>query len=92
MAGIESTARPRLAAGCRWAEAEGEERMLLFPEGAIRLRSTARDILERCDGERTVEDIIEELQLRYGAADPVRIADDVDRFLQQLHQKRIVDL
>lgn len=92
MPGIENGARPRLAAGCRWAEAEGEERMLLFPEGAIRLRSTGRDILERCDGERTVQQIVEELQVRYGVADPARIADDVDRFLQQLHQKRIVDL
>ena len=91
MAEPESTARPRLAAGCRWAEAEGEERMLLFPEGAIRLRGTGRDIVERCDGERTVQQIIEELRTRYGAGDPARIADDVGRFLEQLQQKRIID-
>lgn len=88
---IENTARPRLAAGCRWAEAEGDERMLLFPEGAIRLRGTGRDILERCDGERTVRQIVEELQARYGAGDPARIIEDVRSFLEQLQQKRIVD-
>lgn len=91
MAGPENTARPRLAAGCRWAEAEGEERTLLFPEGAIRLRGTGRDILERCDGERTVQQIVQELQMRYGTGDPARIANDVGSFLQQLHEKRVVD-
>jgi pyrroloquinoline quinone biosynthesis protein D len=91
MAGPENTARPRLAAGCRWADADGEERNLLFPEGAIRLRGTGRHILELCDGERTLEQIIHELQARYGAGAPTRIADDVSSFLEQLQQKRIVD-
>jgi len=91
MAAIEKAARPRLAAGCRWAEAEGEERMLLFPEGAIRLRGTGRAILERCNGERSVQQIIQELQTQYGAGDPARIAEDVGSFLEQLQLKRIVD-
>jgi pyrroloquinoline quinone biosynthesis protein D len=83
--------RPRLAAGCRWAEASGPERMLLFPEGAIRLQGTGREILERCDGQHTVAQIVEELQKLFSAADPRRIADEVQRFLDQLNQKRIVD-
>jgi pyrroloquinoline quinone biosynthesis protein D len=83
--------RPRLAAGCRWAEAGGSERMLLFPEGAIRLQGTGREILERCDGQHTVAQIVEELQKLFSAADPRRIADEVQRFLDQLNQKRIVD-
>jgi len=82
---------PRLAPGCRWAEAQGAERMLLFPEGAIRLRGTGREILERCDGQRTVEQIVADLQLIYSAGDPARIAEDVRSFLGQLHQKRVVD-
>ena len=87
----ETTGRPRLSPGCRWAEASGAERVLLFPEGAIRLDGTGREILERCDGQRTVEQIIEELQQRYSAGDPARIEEDVRSFLGQLHQKRIVD-
>jgi pyrroloquinoline quinone biosynthesis protein D len=87
----DSTSRPRLAAGCRWAEANGEERMLLFPEGAIRLQGTGREILERCDGQRTVEQIVDELQRVYSAGDPARIGAEVASFLEQLHRKRIVD-
>ena len=87
----EATLRPRLAAGCRWAEANGAERMLLFPEGAIRLQGTGREILERCDGERTVQQIVEELQALYSAGEPVQIQAEVGSFLEKLQQKRIVD-
>lgn len=91
MAGPGNTDKPRLAAGCRWAADEGDNRTLLFPEGAIRLQGTGRAILERCDGERTVQQIVQELQVQYNAGDPARIATDVGNFLQDLHQKRIVD-
>jgi len=91
MAALENTSQPRLAAGCRWAEADGPERMLLFPEGAIRLQGTGREILERCNGQRTVQQIVEELRKLYSAGDPQRIEAEVGSFLQQLQQKRIVD-
>jgi len=65
--------------------------MLLFPEGAIRLQGTGREILERCDGERTVKKIIADLQVQYGAGDPKQIEEEVRGFLDRLHQKRIVD-
>jgi len=57
---LEDLSRPRLAAGCRWA-GEGESRTLVFPEGVLRLQPTAQAILERCDGERTFEQILAEL-------------------------------
>ncbi len=87
----ESTSRPRLAAGCRWAEADGVERMLLFPEGALRLQGTGREILERCDGQRTVQQIVEELQALFSAGDPAHIQAEIGGFLERLQQKRIVD-
>jgi len=90
--GPARTSRPRLAAGCRWTDTNGADRMLLFPEGAIRLQGTGREILERCDGERTVLQIVEELQKLYSAGDPARIEEEVASFLEKLHQKRIVDL
>jgi pyrroloquinoline quinone biosynthesis protein D len=80
-----------LAAGCRWTEANGAERMLLFPEGAIRLQGTGREILERCDGQRTVQQIVEELQALYSAGEPGQIQAEVGSFLEKLQQKRIVD-
>jgi coenzyme PQQ biosynthesis protein PqqD len=91
MAQPEIARRPRLAAGCRWSEASGAERMLLFPEGAIAVQGTGRDILERCDGQRTVEQIVHELQQLYTTADSARIQEEVGKFLQQLHHKRIID-
>jgi pyrroloquinoline quinone biosynthesis protein D len=83
--------KPRLAAGCRWAEANGAERMLLFPEGAMRLQGTGREILERCDGERSVEEIVEELLAQYKTGDRSRIEKEVSDFLEKLQQKRVVD-
>lgn len=65
--------------------------MLLFPEGVLRLRGTGREILERCDGQRTVEQIVADLQVIYSAGDPARIEEDVRSFLGQLQQKRVVD-
>jgi pyrroloquinoline quinone biosynthesis protein D len=91
MAQPENTNRPHLAPGCRWAEPNGAERMLLFPEGAIRLQGTGRAILERCDGQRTVQEIIEDLQKVYSGGDPARIKSEVATFLEQLHSKRLLD-
>jgi pyrroloquinoline quinone biosynthesis protein D len=90
----EDTNQPRLAAGCRWG-AEGkpgaEERVILFPEGAIKLQGTGRQVLERCDGQRTFAQIIQELQSQFADADPAKIRADISQFLEQLRHKRIVD-
>jgi pyrroloquinoline quinone biosynthesis protein D len=87
---LENTSRPRLAAGCRWA-GEGENRMVVFPEGVLRLKDTARAVLERCDGHRTFEQIVQELEAAYIASDPVKIRHDAVAFLERLQQKRLVD-
>ena len=90
----EDTSQPRLATGCRWgAETKpgGEERVILFPEGAIKLQGAGRQILERCDGQRTFAQIIEELQSQFVDAEPAKIRADISQFLEQLRHKRIVD-
>jgi len=86
----EDSSQPRLAAGCRWGGTE-ENRVILFPEGAIKLQGTGRQVLEHCDGQRTFGEIISELQGQFGEADPQKIRDDIGKFLEQLRQKRIVD-
>ena len=86
----EDLRQPRLAAGCRWGGSE-ENRVILFPEGAIKLQGTGRQVLERCDGQRTFGQIITELQAQFGDSDPAKIRDDIGKFLEQLRQKRIVD-
>jgi len=90
VASLDDSSQPRLAAGCRWGGSE-EDRVILFPEGAIRLQGTGRQVLERCDGQRTFGQIIAELQAQFGDADPAKIRDDISKFLEQLWKKRIVD-
>jgi len=90
MAPPEDSSQPHLAAGCRWGGSE-EDRVILFPEGAIKLQGTGRQVLEHCDGECTFGQIIAELQAQFGDADPVKIRADISQFLEQLRHKRIVD-
>ena len=90
MAGPTDESRPRLAAGCRWGGSE-QERVILFPEGAIKLQGTGRQVLERCDGTRTFAEMIGELQKEFGTTDPEKIRADIGTFLEQLQKKRIVD-
>ncbi len=90
MAAPTDTSQPRLAAGCRWGGTE-EDRVILFPEGAIKLQGTGRQVLERCDGQRTFSEIIAELQREFGKTDPEKIRTDIGMFLEQLQKKRIVD-
>jgi pyrroloquinoline quinone biosynthesis protein D len=94
MAPPTDASQPRLAAGCRWgpeSKAGEPERVILFPEGAIRLQGTGRQVLERCDGQRTFGQIIQELQAEFSVADPAKIRADISQFLEQLRHKRIVD-
>ena len=90
MAPPQDSSQPRLAAGCRWGGTE-EDRVILFPEGAIKLQGTGREVLERCDGQRTFGEIIANLQKEFSAADPAKISDDISTFLEQLQKRRIVD-
>jgi len=87
---IADNNKPTLAVGCRWGGNE-EEPLLLVPEGAIKVQGTGLAILELCDGERDFAAVIAELQRQYFGADPMRIREDASRFLEQLHEKRIVD-
>ena len=84
------SSQPRFAAGCRWGTA-GEERVVLFPEGMIRVQGTGQNVLELCDGQRTVEEIVSALSATFSGADPAKIREDVASFLEALQQKRIVD-
>ena len=57
----------------------------------IRVQGTGQKILEFCDGQHTVEEIVAALSATYPGADPAKIREDVGNFLETLQQKRIVD-
>lgn len=83
--------KPRLAPGCRMSESSQQPRVLLMPERALRLSGPSLEIVERCDGRRTVGEIIDELQVLYSKAEPARVERDILDYLALLHEKRALD-
>ena len=45
----------------QWEEAQ-QAHVLLYPEGMVRLNQSAGEILKRCDGATTVDDIVAQLE------------------------------
>ena len=80
--------RPRLVTGARLRYDEvREEHVLLIPEGVVRLNPTAAEVLELCDGERSLEEIAGALSARYSGAD---VTDDVRGLLEGLGERGLV--
>jgi pyrroloquinoline quinone biosynthesis protein D len=80
--------RPRLATGARLRYDDvREEHVLLVPEGAVRLNPTAAEVLELCDGERSLDEIVVVLTDRYEGAD---LGDDVRELVDGMAQKGLV--
>ena len=87
----ELSSRPRLAVGCRLNEKGQQSRVLHMPEKALRLNGPSLEIIERCDGKRTVQEIISDLQKLYSKAEPQKVADDILGYLARLHDQRALD-
>jgi pyrroloquinoline quinone biosynthesis protein D len=89
---IPGEARPRLPRGVRLKhdEARGGH-VLLAPERVVRADPVAVAILQRCDGTRTLIEIVEELCAAY-KGDRARIESDVRALLADLAAKRMLDL
>jgi pyrroloquinoline quinone biosynthesis protein D len=83
--------RPRLAPGCRLNEKSQPQRVLLMPERALRLNGPSLEIIERCDGNHSVRDIIAELQRKYSKAQPEKIESDILEYLSRLCDQRALD-
>jgi pyrroloquinoline quinone biosynthesis protein D len=78
--------RPRLAPGCRLGESNNQ-RVLLMPERALRLNGPSLEIVQRCDGHHTVQQVIAELQQLYSKAEPTKVQTDILGYLQLLHEQ-----
>jgi pyrroloquinoline quinone biosynthesis protein D len=80
--------RPRLATGARLQYDDvREEHLLLVPEGVVRLNATAAEVLELCDGNRSLDDIVGALTERYNGAE---LGDDVRGLVQAMAEKGLV--
>jgi pyrroloquinoline quinone biosynthesis protein D len=79
---------PRLVTGARLQYDDvREEHVLLVPEGVVRLNPTAAAVLELCDGERSLDEIVVTLSERYDGAD---LRDDVQGLVDGMTQRGLM--
>ena len=90
MSELTDTMKPAIARGMRlqWEPAQ-EAHVLLYPEGMVRLNGSAGAILSRCDGVRTLADIVADLERAY---DTSGLAEDVRAFVTTALEKRWLEL
>lgn len=61
-----TSSHPKLSRRFRLQYEEAQTRwVLLYPEGMVQLNDSAAEILKRCDGERTVAEIVSELEAAF---------------------------
>jgi pyrroloquinoline quinone biosynthesis protein D len=76
---MTAAGRPSIRPGFRlqW-EAVQDAYVLLYPEGMVKLNTSAAEILRRCDGIRSVDDIVGDIETAFQRGG---LQDEVLRFL-----------
>ncbi len=83
--------QPKLAAKARLRfDRHSGQHLLIYPERGMQLDDTAAQIVQLCDGVRSVAVIAQELAERYAQAAP-QIEKDVLEFLQSLSERCLID-
>ena len=62
----------------QWEETQ-QRYVILYPEGMVELNGPAAEILKLCDGARTLERIVEELEHKF---ETTGLRDDIDELAQ----------
>ena len=90
MSELVASCRPAIAQSMRlqW-EAAQEAHVLLYPEGMVKLNASAGAIMSRCDGMRTLADIVADLERTYGVSG---LAEDVNAFVALALEKQWLEL
>jgi pyrroloquinoline quinone biosynthesis protein D len=89
---IASDARPRLPRGVRLTHNEAQGGwVLLAPERIFKADAIAAEILKRCTGEATLEEIVDDLAAAFKAPRE-RIHADVVKLLGGLAEKKLLEL
>ncbi|MGH8310116.1 MAG: pyrroloquinoline quinone biosynthesis peptide chaperone PqqD, partial [Steroidobacteraceae bacterium] len=63
--------------------------VLLYPEGMVKLNGSAGEILRRCEGERTIAEIVADLEQTFGTTG---LTDDVMAFVSIALQNRWLEM
>jgi pyrroloquinoline quinone biosynthesis protein D len=89
-AAISQDAKPALGSGFRlqWEPAQ-KAHVLLYPEGMVKLNGSAGEILVRCDGARTVDEIVTDLETTFSTTG---LTNDVHAFMQIALEKRWLEM
>lgn len=90
MSAIAATSKPAIGRGFRlqWEPAQNAH-VLLYPEGMVKLNGSAGEILQRCNGERTLADIIGDLEAAFSAAD---LSADVTAFVSIAVERKWLEI
>jgi pyrroloquinoline quinone biosynthesis protein D len=82
---VNVNVRPVVARGFRlqWEPAQ-EAHVLLYPEGMVKLNASAAAIMTRCDGARTVAEIVADIEQAYGVTG---LTPDVTGFVAMAREK-----
>lgn len=86
---IPTLARPRINRLFRfqWEPAQ-QAHVLLYPEGMVKLNQSAGEILKRCDGIRSVTEIVADLEAAFNASG---LAAEVNAFLEMAEAQNWID-
>lgn len=88
---IRRTSRPRLVSKVRLRlDTITGRYLLVYPEHGLELGDTAAAILQACQGNRDVTDIVRELLDRYPSTDPGTLEHEVLEFLETMAARGLV--
>ena len=80
--------KPKIGPGFRLQfEPAQDAHVLLYPEGMVKLNPSAAQILLRCDGERSIEAIVSELEQAFNATG---LESEVRSFIEIAQKQRWV--
>lgn len=90
MSGVNDLDKPVVGRGFRLQfEPAQEAHVLLYPEGMVKLNSSAAAIMSRCDGVRTVADIVADIERTYGVRG---LSGDVAAFVAMARENSWLEL
>jgi pyrroloquinoline quinone biosynthesis protein D len=90
MSEISATAKPTISKGYRLQfEPAQNTHVLLYPEGMVKLNGSAGEILKRCDGARTLSEIVADLESAFSTTN---LTNDVNSFVSWALEKQWLEL
>jgi pyrroloquinoline quinone biosynthesis protein D len=92
MSALAPSSKPRLPRGVRLTHNEAQGGwVLLAPERVFKADQVAAEILRRCTGEATLDEIVDDLAKTFNAPRE-RIATDVAALIHGLAEKKLLEL